>query len=197
MRYNLAIVFACLLALWASPGEARQAATAGYGWGSWEPGVQEARTDRRHRNRSVPRHEAPKVRIAKGNVHSKAGAWASVAPQYAAAFQALVDDLEAHGAVIRFMGGYRHGRCGQATKHPCGMALDICQYGRSVVERKCQLPGAAVENAIAEAHGLFHGARWCNPDRGHFESGRSVGCGGNWATVHHGRPRHGHFASRT
>ena len=123
-----------------------------------------------------------------GNVHSKAGASASVSPQYASAFQALVDDLEAHGAVIRFMGGYRPGRCGQANKHACGMALDVCQYARDVVEGKCNLPGREAENKIAATHGLFHGGAWCTGDRGHFEAGGSVACGQNWATLNR-KPR--------
>lgn len=125
-------------------------------------------------------HEAARS----GNVHSKAGASASVAPQYAAAFQALIDDLEAHGAVIKFMGGYRAGsHCDQGHKHPCGMALDVCQYARDVVDGKCSLPGRSAENEIASRHGLFHGAQWCNPDRGHFEAGGSATCGHGWATA--------------
>ena len=125
------------------------------------------------------------ARSGSGNVHSKAGASAYVSPSYAAAFQALVDDLEAHGAVIKFMGGYRSGGCGQANKHACGMALDICQTGRDVGNfEACHMPGRAAENEIAAAHGLFHGAQWCNPDRGHFEAGGSVMCGAHgWAHV--------------
>ena len=110
-----------------------------------------------------------------GNVHSKAGASATVAPQYAAAFQALIDDLEAHGATIKFMGGYRAGTCGQANKHSCGMALDLCQYSRDVVDRRCGLSRDVVA-ALAAKHGLFSGGLWCNPDFGHVEAGGSWAC---------------------
>jgi len=120
----------------------------------------------------------------RGNVHSSAGASAVVSAAYAPAFQALIDDLEAHGAVIKFMGGIRPGRCAQAHKHSCGMALDICQHARSVIDSRCHLPGLAIENQIAAAHGLFHGAQWCRPDRGHFEVGGSAACGQSWAHVH-------------
>ena len=115
-----------------------------------------------------------------GNLHSAAGAHATVGARYAAQFQALIDDLEAHGARVLFMGGIRPGRCGPAHKHPCGMALDVCQRGRNVVDTRCHMPGPAVENDIAEHHGLFHGARWCDADRGHFEAGGSVACGHEW-----------------
>jgi hypothetical protein len=113
-------------------------------------------------------------------ITSRAGARASVSGRYAGQFQALVNDLEAHGATVKFMGGYRAGRCGQATKHPCGMALDVCQLARGVVDRRCNLPGRAEMSEIAKAHGLFSGGDWCNSDYGHVEAGGSVACGHRW-----------------
>jgi hypothetical protein len=124
-------------------------------------------------------------------ITSKAGGRASVSPRYAARFQAFVNDLEAHGAVVKFMGGYRSGVCGQANKHPCGMALDVCQLSRGVVARgqvwggrkqpDCRLPDKAEMSAIARAHDLFSGGDWCRPDDyGHVEAGGSVACGHRW-----------------
>ena len=115
-----------------------------------------------------------------GNLHSRAGATATVSPRYAGEFQAFINDLEAHGATIKFMGGYRAGVCGQANKHACGMALDVCQYARGVVDRRCNLPGRAEISRIARAHGLFSGGDWCSSDSGHVEAGGSVACGHRW-----------------
>lgn len=113
---------------------------------------------------------------------AKTGATArGLSPKYAAQFQAFIDDLENnHGATIKFMGGYRAGRCGQANKHSCGMALDYCQYARGVVEKKCNLPGRVVVAQVAKAHGLFEGGQWCNHDYGHVEAGGSAACGQNF-----------------
>lgn len=133
------------------------------------------------------------ARSGGGNVHSKTGASATVASRYAPAFQALIDDLEAHGAVIKFMGGYRSGQCGQASKHPCGMALDICQYARDVVDRRCGLSRMVVAE-LAAKHGLFSGGLWCNPDFGHVEAGGSAECGQSWAHIRRRSPNE-HYAS--
>jgi hypothetical protein len=116
------------------------------------------------------------------NLHSKVGAHATVSPRYAPQFQALIDDLERHGAQVRFMGGYRSGYCGQASKHPCGMALDVCQLARGVVDRRCHLPGRVAMGEIARRHNLFSGGDWCNSDYGHVEAGTSVACGHSWAS---------------
>ena len=116
------------------------------------------------------------------NLRSKAGATATVAPRYAARFQAFIDDLERHGAVVRFMGGIRPGRCSQASKHPCGMALDVCQLRRGVVDRRCRLPGRREIGTLARRHRLFSGGDWCDSDYGHVEAGGSVACGHSWAS---------------
>lgn len=110
----------------------------------------------------------------------KTGATARVSPQYFGLFQAYVDDLEAAGAVVRFMGGYRPGRCWSGGMHPCGKALDVCQYARGVVDRRCNLPDEPVMAKIAERNGLFEGGLWCHGDRGHAQVGVSAApCGGN------------------
>ena len=99
------------------------------------------------------------------------GATARVDSRYAAEFQSYIDDLEAHGAVIRFMGGFRHGHCASASLHPCGRALDVCQLARGRVDSRCHLPRSAALAAIADRHGLFEGGRWCNSDYGHAQVG--------------------------
>lgn len=127
-------------------------------------------------------------------VHSAAGASANVSSNYVAQFQALVTDLEAHGATIKFMGGIRPGRCGQSSKHPCGMALDVCQLRRGVVDSRCHLPGPTTMSQIASRHGLFSGGDWCNSDYGHVEAGGSTACGHRWArgaTTHEARTYRG------
>lgn len=113
-------------------------------------------------------------------VSRKTGATARVAPGYRAKFQAYVDDLEAGGAVVRFMGGYRKGPCWSGGLHPCGKALDVCQLARGRVDPKCRLPGRATMIAIAARHGLTEGGIWCNSDYGHAQVGMTAGpCGSN------------------
>lgn len=110
----------------------------------------------------------------------KTGATAHVSPRYAPEFQAYVDDLEANGATVRFMGGYRKGRCWSGGMHPCGKALDVCQLARGVVDRRCNLPNKGRMIEIARRHGLFEGGQWCSQDRGHAQVGVSAGaCGSN------------------
>lgn len=111
-------------------------------------------------------------------VSKKTGATARVGAQYAAAFQAYVDDLENGGAAVHFMGGIRRGSCSNRHMHPCGRALDVCQLSRGRVDRRCNLPGPAVAAAMAEKHGLFEGGRWCHSDYGHVQAGVSAAaCG--------------------
>lgn len=113
-------------------------------------------------------------------ISHKTGAKAHVSPKYAAAFQAFINDLENnHGSTIKFMGGYRKGPCHQGSKHPCGMALDYCQYARGIVDQRCNLPGRVIVAQVAKAHGLFEGGQWCNSDYGHVEAGGSASCGHN------------------
>jgi hypothetical protein len=119
----------------------------------------------------------------------KTGATARVSNSYAAAFQGYINELEAQGASIRFMGGYRHGRCASYSLHPCGKALDICQVSRGRVDARCHLPRPQAMAAIAERHGLFEGGRWCQSDYGHAQVGlTATACGSNryaYARRHH------------
>ena len=111
-------------------------------------------------------------------VSKKTGATAHVAARYAAKFQAYVDDLEAGGAVVRFMGGIRRGHCWAGSLHPCGMALDVCQLARGRVDWRCHLPSRHAVAQMASAHGLFEGGQWCSSDYGHVQVGEtSAPCG--------------------
>lgn len=113
-----------------------------------------------------------------GVVTSKYGAKATVGDAYTAKFQAYIDDLEANGAVIRFMGGTRRGKCSSRHMHPCGRALDVCQLGRGRVDSRCRLPSRPAIAAIAARHGLFEGGQWCHHDYGHAQVGVSAAaCG--------------------
>ena len=126
---------------------------------------------------------------------AKTGATAHVAPGHAAAFQAYIDDLESHGAVVRFMGGYRAGVCSPRHEHPCGKALDVCQLSRGRVDARCHLPGRQEIASIAERHGLFEGGRWCNQDYGHAQVDVTApACGSGYASAK--RRRHHRMASR-
>lgn len=104
-------------------------------------------------------------------VSHKTGARTSVSAEHVAKFQAYVDDLEAGGATIKFMGGIRRGHCSSRHMHPCGRAIDVCQLRRGVVDRSCNLPDRAAIAAIAARHGLVEGGRWRNSDYGHAQVG--------------------------
>jgi len=106
---------------------------------------------------------------------AKTGAVAYVAPEYAAKFQAYINDIEATGARILSMGGYRRGQCAPWSQHPCGKALDLCQLSRGVVDARCHLPGKVTVTALAMKHGLFEGALWCDSDYGHAQVTLSAG----------------------
>lgn len=129
---------------------------------------------------------------------AKTGATARVAPRYRAMFQAYIDDLEAAGASIRFIGGIRAGRCSiPRHKHPCGMAVDVCQTGRGRIDPRCNLPGRRYMARIAARHGLLEGGVWCNSDYGHAEvrtARQALGCRRNLYTAieefHHRGKRH-------
>lgn len=119
------------------------------------------------------RREAEEPSTGSGQIVShKTGAKARVSPRYAARFQAYVDALEAAGASVYYMGGYRPGQCSAGSQHPCGKALDVCQDSRGHVsgEKDCHLPSPAEMVRIAEANHLHEGAVWCkNPDYGHAQ----------------------------
>jgi hypothetical protein len=132
----------------------------------------------RHRHGRVHRraHHGPRqddsARIAWATIRSAAGAATQVAAAHAGQFTAYLRDLEAHGARIFYMGGFRRGRCSSGSQHPCGKALDVCQDWRNHVSgaRNCNLPPPAEMARIARAHGLSEGSLWCrNPDYGHAQ----------------------------
>lgn len=134
--------------------------------------------ERVHAPVKIARHRANhRVVDANGNsgtgivISHKTGATARVAVSFAAKAQAVVDDLEQnHGAVIRFMGGYRRGRCASWSLHPCGLAIDLCQTARGRVDPRCHMPSRSVEIQVARAHSAYSGGVWCNQDRGHIQS---------------------------
>lgn len=108
-------------------------------------------------------------------VSRKTQAKARVGCAHVAAFQAYVDDLEAGGAVVRFMGGVRRGKCWSGGLHPCGKALDVCQLSRGRVDPRCHLPGRREIADVAERHGLVEGGRWRHSDYGHAQVGGYAG----------------------
>jgi hypothetical protein len=111
-------------------------------------------------------------------VSHKTGATATVGSDHAAAFQAYINDVEAAGGVIIFMGGYRKGRCSPRHMHSCNKALDLCQTRRDVVDPRCHLPHRAELARIAARHGLFEGGQWCDGDYGHAQVGlTAAACG--------------------
>jgi hypothetical protein len=132
-------------------------------------------------------------RAEAANIRSnKTGAHASVSPRYASQFQAYIDDLEAAGATIKFIGGYRKGSCSPRHLHPCGKALDVCQLSRGRVDSRCHLPNRTAIALIAARHGLFEGGQWCNSDYGHAQVGQTAApCNGTTASArshrHHRR----------
>jgi len=147
---------------------------------------------------SARRHHRHRAghRDANGNVVShKTSARATVGAAHAAKFQAYIDDLESRGARVIFMGGVRRGHCSSGSKHPCGMALDVCQLRRGVVDRRCNLPDRKEIASIAASHGLFEGGQWCSSDYGHAQVGVSApACGTTMIARRHTHRRH--YASR-
>ena len=127
----------------------------------------------------------------------KTGASARVSARYASAFQGYVNELEANGATVKFMGGIRRGHCSSGSQHPCGKALDVCQLSRDVVDRRCNLPSRAAMINIAANHGLFEGGAWCHGDRGHAQADLSApGCGTTQYASARSRRHHHRYASR-
>src|SRR5512143_2315 len=159
-----------------------------------DPPVRQQRVTRRS-----TRTKYHSVVDASGNVVShKTGARARVGAAYAAKFQAYIDDLEANGATVRFMGGIRGGRCSSGHMHPCGRALDVCQLSRGRVDGRCNLPSRSTIASIAARHGLFEGGQWCSSDYGHVQAGESApACGGGTTMMARRHYRHHRrYASR-
>jgi len=160
-------------------------------------GTSDAKRHKHHAG-SAERHShnpaaAEPVADANGNgvVRSrKTGATARVGASHAGKFQAYIDDLEAHGVVVRFMGGIRRGRCSSGHMHPCGRALDVCQLSRGRVDSRCHLPSRQAIAAIANQHGLFEGGQWCHHDYGHAQVGVSAAACGEQRVYAAKRHRH-------
>lgn len=143
-----------------------------------------ARRKHKHRRYAHRRHRAVDANGNKATIPSKltttivshkTGAKATVATKFADKFQAYIDDIETnYGAKVLFMGGIRRGPCHSGSLHPCGMAVDVCQYSRGVVESKCNLPGRVALGAVALKHGLFEGGMWCDQDYGHVQAAVSA-----------------------
>lgn len=150
------------------------------------------RQHRRSRHLEITRAEPRQHDAGAGIVRSgKTGATARVALRYVGVFQAYIDDLEAHGAAVYYMGGIRRGHCSNASQHPCGSALDVCQDWRGHVSaaRDCHLPRPQEMAAIAARHGLEEGGIWCHSDYGHAQAQPSAGrcptrryATGSWGT---------------
>ena len=121
-------------------------------------------------------------------VRSANGGVAHVAALAVAKFQALIDRLEAEGAKVFYMGGWRPGRCSLGRQHPCGWALDVCQDYRGHVSgaKDCNLPKPAEFHQIVRSLGLYDGSVWCNGDYGHVQLKDSGGCNvaahGSWGS---------------
>lgn len=130
-----------------------------------------------HRRAAVYQALPGVVATGSGIVRSrKTGATANVSPRWAPKFQAYIDDLEARGAEVKFMGGYRKGVCGLASQHVCGSALDVCQLAWGVVDKRCNLPEPATVYAIARSHDLYEGGCWGRSDYGHVQGVFSAEC---------------------
>lgn len=156
-------------------------------------------------HRGIKTHPRASVGHSVGIVRSKkTGRTAKVAARYRDRFQNYIDDLEAHGATIWYMGGFRHGRCSEAHQHPCGAALDVCQDWRGHVSwhRDCHLPHPNEMAAIAARHGLFEGGLWCQGDYGHAQVLKSRACPhrhyavGSWGHGHGSRTYSAHSHRR-
>ena len=126
----------------------------------------------------------------------RTGAIAHVGARFAHLFQAYVDDLEQnYGAIVKFMGGWRQGRCSSSSQHPCNKALDVCQTGRDRVDGRCLLPGRSTLIAVAAKHGLQEGGQWCHGDMGHTQVDPSSGpCGSQMAARSHHRHHNRRYA---
>src|SRR5260221_5628467 len=186
---RLALVSLCLVAFTVNTANARgevvvcnqQGCTDWSKGRSVERAGREVVVKRAARVHRTPAAQSPLDASGNGVVRSaKTGATAQVAPVYAGKFQSYIDELEAGGATIRFMGGYRKGKCWSGGLHPCGKALDVCQLARGRVDARCHLPNRSAIAAIAQRHGLFEGGQWCSSDYGHAQVGVTAGaCGSN------------------
>lgn len=127
------------------------------------------------------------------------GHFAKVAARAAANFQALLNDLRAHGYPIKFIGGWRaHGSCRGCDMHPRGLAIDVNQTGRDSVIVPLS---RSLASRLAHAHGLISGGDWCDGDLGHFElasaSRADHVCRGHHTAIMSARARRARHERRT
>ena len=153
----------------------------------------------------ITMHDTVKVRANTGLVITygagtvvshKTGARAfGISSAHQPAFQAYINDIEAEGGIVKFMGGFRRGTCSPRHMHSCSAAIDVCQRSRDRVDPSCHLPPRQRLAEIAARHGLFEGGQWCNGDYGHAQAGVSApACGSRLASRQGAR---GHrYASR-
>lgn len=136
---------------------------------------------RRHHEevRAASKHPVAKAEPPKGDgvVRAASGAVAYVARHATAAFQCVVDKLEAAGYRIKEMGGFASRGHIPGSLHYRGLALDVNQLERNVTSPR--MPSNEVE--IANGCGLVSGAQWKHADSGHFQLGG-----------YDGRPRYAH-----
>ena len=88
-------------------------------------------------------------------------------------FQSYIDDVEAMGARVKFMGGIREENIRPGQDIQCGKALDVCERSRGVVDPDCH---SWERNARCDRikNGLFEGGLWCDFDYGHVQVGVSA-----------------------
>lgn len=187
-----------MIAFVAPPSAAGPVQTRMTNDGRYVPVAREARKAQWHARVKPARATCPPARRV---VSRKTGATACVGARHRARFQAYVDDVEAQGAAIHYMGGAREGHCSPASQHACegGAALDLCQDRRGHVSaaRACKLPRPPQLAAIAARHGLFEGGLWCNGDYGHAQVRPSRPCRSRaYAVGSWGRGRGGDYSAR-
>jgi hypothetical protein len=126
-----------------------------------------------------------KVAIGDGIVRASTGALAYVAKHATAAFQCVIDKLEAAGYRIKEMGGFANRGHIPGSLHYRGLALDVNQLERNVTAPK--MPSNEIE--LANGCGLISGAQWRNADSGHFQLGGYDGQPRRYARARHYRTR--------
>lgn len=155
--------------------------------------VRLARHTYRHRAQHEAHHrsnvESTISSIGNGIVRAASGATAHVASSATAAFQCVINALEAQGYPVKFMGGYANGGHIRHSLHYSGLALDVNQLARGVT--RPSMPSNEI--SLANSCGLVSGAQWANNDSGHFQLG---GYAGNGRTHYASRRHYRHYASR-
>lgn len=146
----------------------------------------ERRTSRRDVATKTAAPDPVKAVVEAGNgvVKASTGAVAYVARHATAAFQCVVDKLEAAGYRIKEMGGFANRGHIPGSLHYRGLALDVNQVARNVTVPR--MPSNEIE--IASSCGLTSGAVWRYADSGHFELQSAQ----HYASVRHHRHRYAH-----